>query len=126
MDPQRRRRLRGLAGTVVLTGTLLSPVVGAAVVAVSPAVAEYSQLTTSTTPPTQAQCASVNRRCFSPAALAAAYDLSPLYAAGLDGTGQTIAIVDSYGSDTMAHDLHVFNTAFGLRSMCGEEGVVCA
>jgi subtilase family serine protease len=37
----------------------------------------------------------------------------------------TIAIVDSYGSDTMAHDLHVFNQAFGLQPMCGEEGVTC-
>ena len=26
----------------------------------------------------------------------------------------------------MAHDLHVFDTAFGLKSMCGEEGVTCA
>src|SRR5262245_13028303 len=126
MDIQRRRRLRGFAGTLVLGGTLLSPVVGAAVVAVTPAVAEYTQLTTSETPPTQAQCASVNRRCFSPAARRAAYHLGPLYAAGFDGTGQTIAIVDSYGSDTIAHDLHVFNTAFGLRPMCGEEGVTCA
>ena len=38
----------------------------------------------------------------------------------------TIAIVDSYGSDTMAHDLHVFDQAFGLPPMCGEEGVTCA
>jgi subtilase family serine protease len=34
--------------------------------------------------------------------------------------------VDSYGSDTIAHDLHVFNQAFGLQPMCGEEGVTCA
>ena len=26
----------------------------------------------------------------------------------------------------MAHDLHVFNQAFGLQPMCGEEGVTCA
>jgi subtilase family serine protease len=52
--------------------------------------------------------------------------MGPLYAAGYDGRGQTIAIVDSYGSDTIAHDLHVFNTAFGLQPMCGEEGVTCA
>jgi subtilase family serine protease len=50
----------------------------------------------------------------------------PLYAAGWDGTGRTIAIVDSYGSDTIAHDLHVYDQAFGLPSMCGEEGVTCA
>jgi subtilase family serine protease len=37
----------------------------------------------------------------------------------------TIAIVDSYGSDTMAHDLHVYDQAWGLPAMCGEEGVTC-
>src|SRR5437764_2340841 len=26
----------------------------------------------------------------------------------------------------MAHDLHVFNQAFGIAPMCGEEGVTCA
>jgi subtilase family serine protease len=44
----------------------------------------------------------------------------------LNGHGITIAIVDSYGSDTIAHDLHVYNQAFGLPSMCGEEGVTCS
>jgi subtilase family serine protease len=43
----------------------------------------------------------------------------------LNGKGMTIAIVDAYGSDTMAHDLHVFDQAFGLQPMCGEEGVAC-
>ncbi len=125
MDRQRRRRLRGFAGTLVLGGTLLSPVAGAAVVAVYPTVADYTQLTTSAVPPTQAQCASAGRRCFSPQAIRAAYNVGPLHTAGYDGRGQTIAIVDSYGSDTIAHDLHVFNSAFGLPSMCGEESVTC-
>ena len=42
---------------------------------------------------------------------------------GMDGRGKTIAVVDSYGSDTMAHDLHVYDQAWGLPRMCGEEGV---
>jgi subtilase family serine protease len=112
---------------MTLVGAFLSPVAGAAAAAaVYPTVADYTQLTMSTTPPTQAQCASAGRRCFSPQATRAAYNMGPLYAAGYDGRGQTIAIVDSYGSDTIAHDLHVFNTAFGLQPMCGEEGVTCA
>jgi subtilase family serine protease len=41
--------------------------------------------------------------------------MGPLYAAGNQGQGMTIAIVDSYGSDTIAHDLHVFDSAFGLQ-----------
>jgi len=40
-------------------------------------------------------------------------------------TGVTIAIVDSWGSDTIRHDLHVYDQAFGLPAMCGEEGVTC-
>jgi subtilase family serine protease len=83
-------------------------------------------ISASTTPPTEAQCESVGRRCFSPQSLQGAYNLAPLYASGLTGAGQTIAIIDSYGSDTIAHDLHVYNQAFGLQPMCGEEGVVCA
>jgi subtilase family serine protease len=91
-----------------------------------PLVSDYEQVSKSETPPTQAQCASTGRRCFAPQAIQASYNLLPLYAGGRNGTGRTIAIVDSYGSDTMAHDLHVFNQAFGLASMCGEEGVTCA
>src|SRR5215469_15305357 len=74
-----------------------------------------AQVSTSTTPPTQAQCASAGRRCFDPAGIAAAYNLAPLYAQGLNGKGETIAIVDSFGSDTIAHDLHVFDQAFGVQ-----------
>ena len=48
-----------------------------------------------------------------------------MYKQGWNGKGITIAIVDSYGSDTMAHDLHIFDQAFGLQPMCGEEGVTC-
>jgi len=77
------------------------------------------------TPPSEAQCESVGRRCFTPQSLQAAYDVGPLYAQNLKGAGQTIAIVDAYGSDTMAHDLHVFDSAFGVQPMCGEEGVTC-
>jgi subtilase family serine protease len=91
-----------------------------------PLVTDYGQVSKSETPPTQAQCASTGRRCFSPQAIRASYNLLPLYANGDDGRGRTIAIVDSYGSDTMAHDLHVFDQAFGLAPMCGEEGVTCA
>ena len=49
-----------------------------------------------------------------------------LLAGGNQGQGKTIAVIDSWGSDTIAHDLHVFNQAFGLQPMCGEEGVTCA
>jgi subtilase family serine protease len=93
--------------------------------AIRPAVSDYAQVSHDETPPTEAQCESVGRRCFAPQATQASYNVGPLYAAGIDGAGQTIAIVDSYGSDTMAHDLHVYDQAFGLAPMCGEESVTC-
>src|SRR5260370_26719543 len=83
-------------------------------------------IATGTTPPTEAQCERVGRRCFTPQTVRGAYNIESLYAAGRNGAGPTIAIVDSYGSDTIAHDLHVYNQAFGLQAMCGEEGVTCA
>jgi subtilase family serine protease len=93
---------------------------------VFPLVAEYQLITSSETPPTESQCFSVGRRCFAPAAMQNAYNVTPLLAKGDNGAGQTIVIVDSFGSDTIRHDLHVFNNEFGLQHMCGEEGVTCA
>jgi subtilase family serine protease len=107
---------------VALSGGKAAP---AAMPAPHPTVSDYQFISSSTTPPTQAQCASVGRRCFAPQAIQSAYNVGPLYTQGFDGSGTTIAIVDSWGSDTMAHDLHVFNQAFGLQPMCGEEGVTC-
>jgi subtilase family serine protease len=79
-----------------------------------------------TAPPTAADCiANVGVTCFGPQAVQSAYDVGPLYATGLTGKGVTIAIIDSYGSDTIAHDLHVYDQAFGIQAMCGEEGVTC-
>jgi subtilase family serine protease len=90
-----------------------------------PTVSDYQFIASGITPPTEADCEAVGRTCFTPQAIQSAYNVGPLYAAGNNGHGVTIAIVDSWGSDTMAHDLHVFNNAFGLPHMCGEEGVTC-
>jgi subtilase family serine protease len=43
-----------------------------------------------------------------------AYGLTSLYAQGLDGTGQTVVIVDAYGSDTITTDANVFASINGL------------
>jgi len=90
-----------------------------------PSVTDFQFIKAGTTPPTEADCEAVARTCFTPQAIQSAYNIGPLYAQGLNGRGRTIAVVDSYGSDTMAHDLHVFNQAFGLAPMCGEEAVTC-
>src|SRR5215510_9326172 len=44
-----------------------------------PNVSDYAQVSASETPPTQAQCNSVSRRCFNPASTRAAYNVNPLY-----------------------------------------------
>jgi subtilase family serine protease len=46
--------------------------------------------------------------------MAAAYNLNVLHGHGIDGRGRTIVIVDSFGSPTIAHDLHVFDQTFGI------------
>jgi subtilase family serine protease len=54
--------------------------------------------------------------CYTPLQLQRAYDLQPLYTKGLTGKGRTIVIVDPFGSPTIAHDLSVFDHAFGLAA----------
>jgi subtilase family serine protease len=51
-------------------------------------------------------------RCYSPGQFERAYNLASLHTAGIDGAGQTIAIVDSFGSPTIATDLHAFDQTF--------------
>lgn len=50
---------------------------------------------------------------YGPAQIRTAYGLSQLSATGV---GQTIAIVDAYGSPTIANDLNIFSKQFGLPS----------
>jgi subtilase family serine protease len=121
-----------LAGVAAAAAVVAATGGNARVVAsVQPLVNDYTQVSTSIVPPTEAQCFTANsdsggRRCFRPASIRSAYNLGPLLTSGKDGRGQTIAIMDSFGSDTMAHDLHVFDQQLGVQAMCGEEGVTCA
>ena len=113
-----------LAGLAALAGSLTgSGNAQAAYPVPHPAVSDFQFIKATT--PTEADCEAVGRTCFTPQAIQSAYNVGPLYQQGWNGKGMTIAIVDSYGSDTMAHDLHVFDQAFDLQPMCGEEGVTC-
>ncbi len=51
---------------------------------------------------------------YQPSELQTAYDLTPLYHAGLTGAGETVAIVDAYGSTTIQADLAAFSGVMGL------------
>jgi subtilase family serine protease len=90
-----------------------------------PTVSDYQYLTASLTPPTEADCFAVGRRCFTPTSMQNSYNLAPLFAAGNEGQGVTIAIIDSFGNPNMASDLANFDTQMGLPRMCGEPGAAC-
>jgi subtilase family serine protease len=67
------------------------------------------------TPPTTAQCeAELGIACYAPFQYHAAYDLAPLYKKGLDGRGETIVIVDSFGYQFIRSELATFDKSFGL------------
>ncbi len=66
-------------------------------------------------PPTTAYCeAHFQIACYQPQQIRQAYNLNALARRGVDGRGQTIVIVDSFGSPTVGRDLQVFDSAFGL------------
>lgn len=90
-----------------------APVVAAASITIQPSM--VSRLATATQPPTQAQCvAAFTVPCYQPSQLEAAYDEGPLFANKINGKGETIAIVDSFGSPTIESDLATFDSTFGL------------
>jgi len=65
--------------------------------------------------PTDAQCrATFNSPCYSPQEMRNAYDVTPLIKKGFTGKGQTIVIIDSYGSPTLVKDLKTFDAGYGL------------
>jgi subtilase family serine protease len=104
---------------------IASPQTGTTAALFQPAVAEWQFLKSSATPPSEAACYAAGIRCFTPVAMQNSYNVGPLYAAGLTGRGKTIAVIDSFGSATIANDLNVFSTAFNLPHLCGEAGVTC-
>jgi subtilase family serine protease len=67
------------------------------------------------TPPTTAYCeAHYHIACYEPFQLQRAYDLAPLFSKGIKGQGETIVIVDAFGSPSIASDLATFDSELGL------------
>jgi subtilase family serine protease len=119
-----RRVARALALPAIVT-LLAAGVAGAATdgsaslsrptAKVKPFVIERSNIPTLTFPPSTSYClTNFGYRCYQPAQLAKAYNLTPLHSTGIDGSGQTIVIVDSFGSPTIQQDLKTFDQTFGL------------
>src|SRR5580700_10716853 len=66
-------------------------------------------------PFSDAQCEAVFRiDCYVPNQVEAAYNLPALYGRGITGKGQTIVVVDAFGSPTIADDLLQFDQYLGL------------
>ncbi len=54
---------------------------------------------------------------YQPSEVQAAYQINPLYGAGFDGTGETVVIVDAYGSASITQDAELFSRVYGLPSL---------
>ncbi|MBO0797021.1 MAG: hypothetical protein J2P36_39585, partial [Ktedonobacteraceae bacterium] len=76
--------------------------------------------TASTKPPTDAECRAnqggtgVDWPCLSPQEIRNTYNIAPLLDAGYTGKGETIVIIDSFGSPTIEQDLKIFDKGYGL------------
>ena len=57
---------------------------------------------------------SLGARCYQPAQIQNAYNITPLLNRGINGAGRTIVIVDAFGSPTIASDLQTFDATMGL------------
>ena len=108
----RRRILLACLGTVGLAATMINIVDGASAprswtaIAVPASAAHRLDTHRFPVPPSTADCRAIYLlACYSPAQLLRAYDVDALHERGLTGRGQTIAIVDSFGSPTIEHDL---------------------
>ncbi|HEY6497240.1 MAG TPA: S53 family peptidase [Trebonia sp.] len=66
-------------------------------------------------PPTTAQCETkYGIACYQASQLEKAYNLSPLFDRGVEGQGETIVIVDAFGSPSIAANLSTFDSQMHL------------
>jgi subtilase family serine protease len=113
----RSRRYRRMAGALALAGGSLlaggAPAAATASISIGPMMT--SKFVSASQPPTQSQCETTfTAPCYEPGQLQTAYNEQPLFSKGITGTGQTIVIVDAFGSPTIKADLATFDAEFGL------------
>lgn len=53
-------------------------------------------------------------RCYQPAQIQKAYNITPLLNSGITGAGRTIVIIDAFQSPYVQQDLSIFDSTFGL------------
>jgi hypothetical protein len=101
------------ATSVATTTAQPSAAATPASVAIQPAIKDL--LASPSGPVDTTQCEALfSLACYEPAQVQNAYDEKSLFARGVTGRGQTIAIVDAFGSPTIAADLATFDAAFNL------------
>ena len=100
--------LQGFVGSIAVGAAVLA--FGGGVAGARPFIIRYPGHFTQQ--PTDAQCeADYNQECYTAGQIRQAYGVDQLNAQGLKGAGQTIVLVDSYGSPTIQNDLQVFDRA---------------
>ena len=104
------------ARAAILAAMSLCFMLGSGFVSAKPHVLIKGLAKAGTQPPTDEECISdiFGFPCYSPQMIRTAYGLNGLIDSGLVGAGQTIVIIDSYGSPTLAADLSVFDAGYGL------------
>ncbi|GER88821.1 hypothetical protein KDW_29830 [Dictyobacter vulcani] len=66
-------------------------------------------------PPVDTDCRKqMQMSCYSPTEIRTAYGINSILNAGYIGTGETIVIIDSFGSPDPEKDLHQFDTDYNL------------
>jgi len=102
-----------LGGTAAVAGPAAARPAAAPAVLIRPDARHVAGATR--VPPTTAYCERhYHIACYLPGQIEQAYGLPALYRHGGTGRGQTIVIVDSYGSPTVRRDLRVFDRAAHL------------
>jgi len=116
------RAIFAAAGSVALATSGLGTVVPviakaappSATVLIAPDIVRFDSPAATGRPPTTAQCRQAfHIACYSPLQIRQAYGI-PKLPRGINGTGQTIVIVDSFGSPTITNDLAMFDNTYGL------------
>jgi subtilase family serine protease len=57
----------------------------------------------------------VSPRCYNPQELRTAYDIQPLFNAGIKGAGHTVVLIDFATSPTLQSDVHLYDQLYGLK-----------
>lgn len=118
-----RRSVKRLVSGVAVTALAALGTGGAAAAPAAASVAQVIPFSTGhiiaahslAQPPTTAQCeANYGIACYQADQIQTAYNLAPLFARGDEGQGSTIAVLDAFGSPSIASDLKTFDKAMGL------------